>query len=63
MLAVTLSGSSGNDSTQNKIVNIYLQITTDVNNKCIESFAGTSSAASLATGIIALMLQAKFYLS
>ena len=36
-----------------------LQVTTDVDNKCIENFQGTSSAAPLAAGCLALVLQAK----
>ncbi|KAF1743355.1 hypothetical protein MXB_662, partial [Myxobolus squamalis] len=51
MLGVTLSGSSINDSSK------YEFVTTDMDNQCIDKFSGTSSSASVATGIIALMLQ------
>ena len=40
-------------------VSILFQITTDLKNKCTEEFKGTSSAAPLAAGAIALVLQAK----
>ena len=36
-----------------------LQVTTDLDGACTENFEGTSSAAPLASGCIALALQAK----
>ena len=38
---------------------LFLQITTDLHHQCTEQFKGTSSAAPLAAGMIALMLEAK----
>lgn len=37
----------------------YLQITTDLRQKCTDSHTGTSASAPLAAGIIALALEAK----
>jgi len=51
-LAVTFNGGSHREKEENKI------ITTDLKNKCTEEFKGTSSAAPLAAGAIALVLQA-----
>ncbi|KAF0987894.1 hypothetical protein HZS_2518 [Henneguya salminicola] len=51
MMAVTVSGNSIINSSDD------IFITTDIDDRCVESFPGTSSAASIATGIIALMLQ------
>ena len=36
------------------------QVTTDLHHKCTEEFKGTSSAAPLAAGMFALVLQAKY---
>ncbi|XP_012557310.1 uncharacterized protein LOC100202203 isoform X1 [Hydra vulgaris] len=51
-LAVTFSGGSHREKRENKI------ITTTLNHKCTDEFKGTSSAAPLAAGMIALMLEA-----
>ncbi|KAF0993028.1 hypothetical protein HZS_681 [Henneguya salminicola] len=51
-LAVTFSGGSHREKEENKI------ITTDVNGECTDHFRGTSSAAPIAAGIIALGLEA-----
>lgn len=51
-LAVTYSGGSHREKKENKIV------TTTLNHKCTDEFKGTSSAAPLAAGIIALALEA-----
>lgn len=55
-LAVTYSGGSHREKKENKIV------TTTLNHKCTDEFKGTSSAAPLAAGIIALALEAKYRL-
>ena len=39
---------------------ILSQVTTDLHHKCTEEFKGTSSAAPLAAGMFALVLQAKY---
>lgn len=51
-LAVTFSGGSHRETTENKVV------TTDLHHKCTEVFKGTSSAAPLAAGMLALVLEA-----
>ncbi|KAI9105444.1 peptidase S8/S53 domain-containing protein [Phlyctochytrium arcticum] len=51
-LAVTYSGGNG----------LYIT-TTDINNQCTNQHSGTSAAAPLASGMIALMLQARPELS
>ena len=38
---------------------VFFQVTTDLHHKCTEEFKGTSSAAPLAAGMFALVLQAK----
>lgn len=38
---------------------ILFQVTTDLHHRCTEEFKGTSSAAPLAAGMIALALEAK----
>ena len=39
---------------------VLSQVTTDLHHKCTEEFKGTSSAAPLAAGMFALVLQAKY---
>ncbi|XP_028414543.1 PC3-like endoprotease variant B [Dendronephthya gigantea] len=51
-LAVTFNGGSHREKEENKIV------TTDLHHRCTEEFKGTSSAAPLAAGMIALALEA-----
>ncbi|KAL9969268.1 hypothetical protein ACROYT_G021464 [Oculina patagonica] len=51
-LAVTFSGGSHRETVENKVV------TTDLHHKCTEVFKGTSSAAPLAAGMLALVLEA-----
>lgn len=40
-------------------IHTLFQVTTDLHHKCTEEFKGTSSAAPLAAGMFALVLQAK----
>ncbi|XP_074626751.1 PC3-like endoprotease variant B [Acropora palmata] len=56
-LAVTFNGGSHREKEENKMV------TTDLHHKCTEEFKGTSSAAPLAAGMFALVLQANPNLS
>ena len=42
------------------LIIILYQVTTDVNGECRDDFGGTSSAAPLVAGVIALALQAKY---
>lgn len=51
-MAVTFNGGSHREKEENKIV------TTDLHHKCTEEFKGTSSAAPLAAGMVALALEA-----
>eukprot|EP00111_Clytia_hemisphaerica_P007554 TCONS_00021941-protein len=51
-LGVTFSGGSHREKKENKI------ITTTLHHECTDEFKGTSSAAPLAAGMIALMLEA-----
>lgn len=46
----------GNDELTHPMLKI---VTTDVRNKCTLNFEGTSSAAPLAAGVMALVLEAK----
>ncbi|EDO38852.1 predicted protein, partial [Nematostella vectensis] len=50
-LAVTFNGGAHREKEENKM------ITTDLKGKCTEQFKGTSSAAPLAAGMVALMLE------
>ncbi|EDO38851.1 predicted protein [Nematostella vectensis] len=56
-LGVTFNGGSHREREENKMV------TTDLHHKCTEEFKGTSSAAPLAAGMIALVLEANPNLS
>jgi len=56
-LAVTYNGGSHREKAENKI------ITTDLKGQCTDEFKGTSSSAPLASGMIALTLQANPKLS
>ena len=38
----------------------YTQVTADSNMRCTNSFGGSSAAAAMASGLIALMLSAKW---
>lgn len=51
--------SSSRASQIARLMNYSLQITTGVGSECRESFVGTSASCSLASGAIALALQAK----
>lgn len=50
-IAVTFNGGAHREKEENKM------ITTDLHHQCTEQFKGTSSAAPLAAGMIALMLE------
>jgi subtilisin family serine protease len=40
-------------------LNLHMQTTTNLNGECSDDFTGTSAAAPLAAGVVALALQAK----
>ncbi|XP_038059176.1 PC3-like endoprotease variant B [Patiria miniata] len=58
-MGVILSGGMNDRSTKSEMMKRQnLVITTDIHDKCIDTFIGTSSAAPLGAGLMALVLQA-----
>lgn len=61
-MAVTLSGGPSDNpfstTSERSVYGLNLVATTDLHGKCTTSFVGTSSAAPLASGLFALVLQA-----
>ncbi|XP_078401724.1 PC3-like endoprotease variant B isoform X2 [Cetorhinus maximus] len=59
MAVIPTGGTSKFPTVRNKALEEQTMVTTELDNECTKTFRGTSSAAPMAAGIIALVLQAK----